>query len=72
MTAYFTGGACGSALGIFAWNHGGWTMTCFAGIGLVLACMIFSLLDLLPLEKHCNASTLDKPIFRFLKDEDDW
>lgn len=23
MTAYFTGGACGSALGIFAWNHGG-------------------------------------------------
>lgn len=47
MTAYFTGGACGSALGIFAWNHGGWTMTCFAGIGLVLACMIFSLLDLL-------------------------
>ena len=47
MTAYFTGGACGSALGIFAWNHGGWTMTCLAGIGLVLACMIFSLLDLL-------------------------
>ncbi|MEQ1117521.1 MFS transporter [Acinetobacter junii] len=47
MTAYFTGGACGSALGIFAWNHGDWTMTCFAGIGLVLACMIFSLLDLL-------------------------
>ncbi|UOB52923.1 MFS transporter [Acinetobacter junii] len=47
MTAYFTGGACGSALGIFAWNRGGWTMTCFAGICLVLACMIFSLLDLL-------------------------
>ncbi|MBC9229715.1 MFS transporter [bacterium SPL81] len=45
MTAYFTGGACGSALGIFAWNHGGWTMTCLAGISLVFACIIFSLID---------------------------
>ena len=45
MTAYFTGGACGSALGIFAWNHGGWSMTCLAGVCLVLACMLFSLLD---------------------------
>ena len=45
MTAYFIGGACGSALGIFAWNHGGWTMTCLAGLCLVLACMLFSLLD---------------------------
>ena len=45
MTAYFTGGACGSALGIFAWNHGGWTMTCLAGLCLVLGCMLFSLLD---------------------------
>lgn len=47
MTAYFTGGACGSALGIFAWNHGGWSMTCLAGISLVFACMLFSLLDYL-------------------------
>jgi predicted MFS family arabinose efflux permease len=45
MTAYFTGGACGSALGIFAWNHGGWSMTCLAGISLVFACMLFSFLD---------------------------
>ena len=45
MTAYFTGGACGPALGIFAWNHGGWSMTCLAGVCLVLACMLFSLLD---------------------------
>ena len=45
MTAYFTGGACGSALGIFAWNHGGWSMACLAGVCLVLACMLFSLLD---------------------------
>ncbi|MCH7316002.1 MFS transporter [Acinetobacter sp. ANC 3882] len=47
MTAYFTGGACGSALGIFAWNHGGWRMTCLTGISLVFACMLFSLLDYL-------------------------
>lgn len=47
MTAYFTGGACGSALGIFAWNHGGWSMTCLAGISLVFACMLFSLFDYL-------------------------
>ncbi len=45
MTAYFTGGACGSALGIFAWNNGGWSMTCLAGISLVFACMLFSFLD---------------------------
>ncbi|UUM27652.1 MFS transporter [Acinetobacter colistiniresistens] len=51
MTAYFTGGACGSALGIFAWNHGGWSMTCFAGISLVVACMLFSLLDYLSTKK---------------------
>ncbi|MGG2097536.1 MFS transporter [Acinetobacter haemolyticus] len=45
MTAYFTGGACGSALGIFSWNHGGWSMTCLVGICLVFACMLFSFLD---------------------------
>ncbi|OEY92383.1 MFS transporter [Acinetobacter proteolyticus] len=52
MTAYFTGGACGSALGIFAWNHGGWSMTCLAGISLVFACMLFSLLDYLLTKKN--------------------
>ncbi len=36
MTTYFIGGAAGSALGIFAWNRGGWTMTCLAGVGLVV------------------------------------
>lgn len=30
---------------IFAWNHGGWSMTCLAGISLVFACMLFSFLD---------------------------
>ncbi|NIE98210.1 MFS transporter [Acinetobacter sp. Tr-809] len=52
MTAYFTGGACGSALGIFAWNHGGWSMTCLAGISLVFACMLFSLFDYLLTKKN--------------------
>ncbi len=45
MTTYFIGGAAGSALGIFAWNHGGWTMTCIAGVGLVLFCILFSVID---------------------------
>lgn len=52
MTAYFTGGACGSALGIFAWNHGGWSMTCLAGISLVFACMLFSFFDHLLTKKN--------------------
>lgn len=56
MTAYFTGGACGSALGIFAWNHGGWTMTCLAGISLVFACIIFSLIDNLLNQKQKSIS----------------
>ena len=56
MTAYFTGGACGSALGIFAWNHGGWTMTCLAGISLVFACIIFSLIDNLLTQKQKSIS----------------
>lgn len=47
MTAYFIGGACGSALGIFAWHHGGWGMSCFAGIGLILIASTFACLDAL-------------------------
>jgi len=45
MTAYFTGGACGSALGVYAWHHGGWTMTCLVGVCLVMGSALFSLLD---------------------------
>ncbi|RSR48479.1 MFS transporter, partial [Acinetobacter baumannii] len=45
MTTYFIGGAAGSALGIFAWNRGGWTMTCLAGVGLVVFCILFSMID---------------------------
>ncbi|KAF1019592.1 MAG: hypothetical protein GAK29_03864 [Acinetobacter bereziniae] len=45
MTAYFTGGACGSALGVYAWHHGGWAMTCIVGLSLVLGAVVFSFLD---------------------------
>jgi predicted MFS family arabinose efflux permease len=51
MTAYFTGGACGSALGVYAWHHGGWTMTCLVGLSLVFAAALFSLLDRLYLNR---------------------
>ncbi|RZG47486.1 MFS transporter [Acinetobacter wuhouensis] len=45
MTAYFTGGACGSALGVYAWHHGGWSMTCMVGLTLVAGSALFALLD---------------------------
>lgn len=51
MTAYFTGGACGSALGVYAWHHGGWTMTCMVGLSLVFGAALFSLLDRLYLNR---------------------
>ena len=47
MTTYFIGGACGSAVGVYAWQHGGWLMTCIAGIILVIASAFFALLDTL-------------------------
>lgn len=46
MTSYFIGGAGGSALGIYAWNHGGWNMVCLAGIFLVILSAFFALLDM--------------------------
>lgn len=45
MTSYFIGGACGSALGIYTWHHGGWQLTCLSGVTLVLICIAFSLWD---------------------------
>ncbi|WOE31234.1 MULTISPECIES: MFS transporter [unclassified Acinetobacter] len=45
MTAYFSGGATGSALGIYAWNHGGWGMSCLVGLALVAGTAIFALID---------------------------
>ena len=45
MTLYFIGGACGSALGVYTWHHGGWSMTCIAGLGLALCASVFALVD---------------------------
>ena len=55
MTIYFTGGACGSALGVYAWHHGGWTMTCIVGLCLVVGSALFALLDRLLLSKTQTA-----------------
>ncbi|RKG37643.1 MFS transporter [Acinetobacter rongchengensis] len=55
MTVYFTGGACGSALGVYAWHHGGWTMTCMVGLCLVAGSALFALLDRLLLPKTQTA-----------------
>jgi len=46
MTLYFIGGACGSALGVYTWHHGGWSMTCIAGLCLVICSALFALLDM--------------------------
>ncbi|OTG56358.1 MFS transporter [Acinetobacter sp. ANC 3903] len=46
MTAYFIGGACGSALGVYSWHHGGWNMTCMAGLSLVFCAAFFAFLDM--------------------------
>ena len=51
MTSYFIGGALGSALGIYAWHHGGWSRACMVGIGLIFACALFALLDLAYVKK---------------------
>jgi predicted MFS family arabinose efflux permease len=45
MTLYFVGAASGSALGIFAWNHGGWSLTCLVGLALALCSAGCVLLD---------------------------
>lgn len=34
MTSYFIGGAGGSLLSAFAWQHGGWSAVCLAGVTL--------------------------------------
>ncbi|MFC3902932.1 Predicted arabinose efflux permease, MFS family [Acinetobacter marinus] len=46
MTSYFAGAASGSSLGIFAWNLGGWSLTCAFGFALALLSAICSVLDL--------------------------
>lgn len=39
MTCYFTGASSGSALGVSAWSHAGWTGTCAVGVGFGLAAL---------------------------------
>ena len=46
MTTYFIGGACGSAVGVYSWHHGGWLMTCIAGLCLVIGSALFAFIDL--------------------------
>ncbi len=45
MTMYFIGGATGSALGVYAWRHGGWEGSCIVGISLVTLSACFAFLD---------------------------
>lgn len=45
MTMYFLGGATGSALGVYAWRHGGWDTSCIVGFSLVLLSACFAFLD---------------------------
>ena len=45
MTLYFIGGASGSALGIYAWHHGGWAMSCLMGFVLVCCSALFCGID---------------------------
>lgn len=45
MTFYFIGGASGSALGVYAWHHGGWPMSCLVGVALVCCAAIACALD---------------------------
>ena len=52
MTIYFIGGACGSALGVYAWHHGGWNSACFVGIALVILASSFTLIDTLYSRKY--------------------
>lgn len=54
MTSYFIGGACGSALGIFAWHHGGWITVCLTGIALTVGSALFALLDLNYIKKQAS------------------
>ncbi|WP_298141850.1 MFS transporter [uncultured Acinetobacter sp.] len=45
MTTYFIGGACGSALGVVAWQYGGWSMSCLVGVVLIVLAGVFATMD---------------------------
>ncbi|EPF70063.1 MFS transporter [Acinetobacter rudis] len=55
MTNYFIGGACGSALGVYGWHHGGWSMACMIGLMLVAAAAFFAALDLLHVRRQTES-----------------
>lgn len=40
MTSYFAGAASGSAVGSFAWQHGGWAGTCAVGAGIAVLAVL--------------------------------
>jgi predicted MFS family arabinose efflux permease len=45
MTSYFIGGTMGSTLGSLAWNAGGWTGVCLAGLGLISVATVAVLME---------------------------
>ncbi|KGT46226.1 MULTISPECIES: MFS transporter [Acinetobacter] len=57
MTLYFIGGACGSAAGVYAWHHGGWSMSCLTGLGFAVAASFFALIDQLYQARAANAKS---------------
>jgi predicted MFS family arabinose efflux permease len=41
MASFFLGGAASSALGAWAYAHGGWTLACWIGFGLPVVALVF-------------------------------
>lgn len=56
MTTYFIGGACGSALGVYSWHHGGWSVTCMVGFALVSIAALVSFFDMRYQAKNASIS----------------
>ena len=52
MTSYFIGGAAGSALGVYAWQQGGWSMSCMVGISLIGMATVIALMDRYQIKIH--------------------
>ncbi|THT99913.1 MFS transporter [Lampropedia puyangensis] len=45
MTGYFLGASAGSALGVLAWDAGGWSTVCWLGLALGLAALAANMYD---------------------------
>lgn len=54
MTLYFIGAASGSAIGTWAWNHGGWMLTCIFGIILAILSGILVIIDYFKFERTAD------------------